>query len=216
MLVEHRVSIVTKTTVVCPSCAQRSEVELVRSLNGRDSPELKAQLLKGSLNLLVCSCGKRTQLAADTLFHDPEAAYFCQVAVGGEPAMVKSAKAFLESGVTGTLRLVPSLNGLIEKVKLLDAGLEDWAIEMSKVLLLASMGERDINTVVLFDSRDGEALRWVLFDHQTKAPQVLTSPVGPYLRGLTQWANVKPPVDELRIDRAWAVEALRRVMPMAS
>ena len=45
---------------------------------------------------------------------------------------------------------------------MLDAGLADWAIEMTKVLLLASIGELD--RVLLFDALDGDTLRWLMFD----------------------------------------------------
>ena len=126
--------------VTCPACGTSHESALVQSINTQTNPKDKERLLAGELNVLECTrCGKRTQLAATVLFHDPDAHYYCQVIPGGEQAMREAAAAFAASGVSGTLRLVPSLNALVEKVKLLDAGLEDWAIEMAKVLLLASI-----------------------------------------------------------------------------
>lgn len=207
-------SLVSKTQVKCPSCGRESDVELVRSINTEVAPTLKANLLDGSLNVLACECGKRTLLAADLLFHDPKAQYYCQVVAAGETAMSKAAKAFAESGVAGTLRLVPSLNGLVEKVKMLESGLEDWALEMVKVLLLVSSGITELNTVVLFEAKDGELFKWLLFDEGGQSPQLLTSPMAPYTRVLQQWSQVKPPPETLRIDRAWAVDALKKVMPL--
>ena len=164
----------------CPGCATDAEVTLVQSINPRDNPADKKRLLAGELNVLDCaSCGKRTQLAANVLFQEGD--YYCQVVPGGETAMKEAAAAFAVSGVSGTQRLVPSLNALIEKVKILDAGLLDWAVEMTKVLLLSSIGELD---------------RVLLFATVDRDKHVLQ--VGPVRRGLAVRRAVSSPLDALR------------------
>jgi hypothetical protein len=197
--------------VACPACGKQHDNELVQSINTQTNPKDKQRLLDGELNVLDCSCGKRTQLAATVLFHDPEAHYYCQVVPGGERAMDEAAAAFAASGVNGTLRLVPSLNALVEKVKLLDAGLVDWAAEMTKVLLLASIGELD--RVLLFERIDREAgvLRWVIFDEEGRTPESVSSPLAAYEKLATR-AQSAPAPTEFRIDRAWAVEAVRKMV----
>jgi hypothetical protein len=187
----------------------------VQTINTQTNPKDKQRLLDGELNVLACECGKRTQLAANVLFHDPDAHYYCQVVPGGDKAMNEAAAAFAASGVSGTLRLVPSLNALVEKVKLLDAGLEDWAIEMTKVLLLASITELD--RVLLFSSVDREAglLRWVMFDEEGRTPESVSSPLAAYEK-LAARTQGKPPTTELRIDRAWAVEAVKKMVAEAN
>lgn len=201
--------------VTCPACGKQREGELVQSISTQTNPKDKQRLLDAELNVLACSCGKRTQLAANLLFHDPDAHYYCQVVPGGEQAMDEAAAAFAASGVSGTLRLVPSQNALVEKVKLLDAGLEDWAAEMTKVLLLASIGELD--RVLLFDSidRDAGLLRWVLFDEEGRAPESVSSPLAAYEKVAAREAS-KPAATELRIDRAWAIEAVKRMVAAAN
>lgn len=199
----------------CPACGLEHESALVQSINARRSPDLKQRLLDGELNKLACSCGKRTQLEATVLYHDPDANYFCQSCPGGETAMVKGAEAFRASGASGTLRLVPSLNALLEKVRLLEAGLDDRAVEMIKVLLLASLGEQDINRVLLFEAIDraDEILRWVLFDDL--GPHLLASPLTAYDK-LAARLRAMPTTSEPRIDRAWAVESVRVMVDDAS
>jgi hypothetical protein len=187
----------------------------VQSINTQTNPKDKQRLLAGELNVLGCSCGKRTQLAANVLFHDPDAHYYCQVVPGGDRAMEEAAAAFAASGVEGTLRLVPSLNALVEKVKLLDAGLEDWAIEMTKVLLLASIAELD--RVLLFDAIDDEAgvLRWVIFDEEGRTPERVSSPIAAYEK-LAARTHGKPTISELRIDSAWALDAVKKMLADAN
>ena len=146
-----------KTTVACPACGTATECEPVQTIFTRENPQDKERLLAGELNRLDCPrCHKRTQLAANVLYRDADADYYCQVVPGADDdkAMAEAAAAFAAAGAGGTQRLVPSLNALVEKVRILDAGMEDWAVEMNKVLLLASLGELD--RVLLFDARDGE------------------------------------------------------------
>ena len=200
--------IVGTARVRCTECGIEHDCELIQSINTRTDPAAKVQLLRGELNVLDCECGKRTQLAANVLFHDPDADYLCQVCPGGELAMEKAAAAFRVSGASGTQRLVPSLNALIEKVKLLEAGLEDWAIEMTKILLLASIGTSDVDRVLLFQSidRDERVIRWVLFDEHGEHPELVASPLAAYDK-LAVRTNAKPRT-ALHVDRTWAVRSM--------
>jgi hypothetical protein len=201
--------------VTCPACGKAQDAELVQSINTRVNPADKQRLLDGELNVLACACGKQTQLAANLLFHDPDADYFGHVCPGGEPAMAEAEAAFAVAGSTGTQRLVPSQNALIEKVKILDAQLEDWAIEMTKVLLLASIGELD--RVLLFDAvdRDAGVIRWVLFDEEGRTAEPVSSPLASYEK-LAARTQSRPAAGERRIDRAWAVEAVQRMVADAN
>jgi len=206
-------AIVGVTRVRCPACGRERDCQLVQSINTRTNPSAKTQLLAGELNVLACPCGRRTQLAATVLFHDPDATYWCQVCPGGEQAMAEGESSFRAAGVTGQQRLVPSQNALVEKIKLLDAGLEDWAIEMTKVLLLASRDDRDLERVLWFDSLDGETLRWLLLE--PSGARAMASPLGAYTK-LAARTQGRPAPRELRIDRAWAIEAVRTMIAGAN
>jgi hypothetical protein len=209
--------------VTCPGCGLEQDCKLVQSINTKQDPEARQRLLRGELNVLACACGKRTQLVANVLFHDPDADYYCQVVPGGDAAMAKAAELFRASGAQGTQRLVPTQNALVEKVKLLDAGLEDWAIEMTKILLLASTEAQDLDRVLLFERvdhhEDGHedatgVIRWVMFAGDGAA-QVVSSPLTAYEK-LASRRHGKPTRDELQIDRAWAVEAVRQMIADAN
>lgn len=202
-----------KTSVACPACGTKSECELVQSINTLANPNDKVRLLAGELNVLACACGKRTQLAANVLYRDVEADYYCQVVPGDDRAIAEAAAAFAVSGAGGTQRIVPSQNALIEKVRILDAGLADWAVEMTKVLLLASLGELD--RVLLFHARDGDVLHWILFDEEGRAPERVSSPFASYEKLAARTVGAPKP-RELRIDRAWAVDAVQAMLSDAN
>jgi hypothetical protein len=203
------VSVVGRVAVTCPACGRESECELVQSINARTEPAQKAKLLAGELNVLACECGRRTQLAATLLFHDPDADFYCQVVPGSDAEMAKAADLFRASGASGTLRLVPSPNALVEKVKIVDAKLEDWAIEMAKLLLLASLDANDLDRVMLFDRADDAAIHWILYDGAQ--PEAAKSPRAAYER-LAARTTSRPSARELRIDRAWALAAVQAMI----
>lgn len=198
-----------KTSVTCPACGTTSECELVQSINTLANPQDKERLLAGELNVLACACGKRTQLAANILYRDVEADYYCQVAPGDERAIAEAAAAFAVAGTGGTQRIVPSLNALVEKIRILDAGLADWAVEMTKVLLVASLGELD--RVLLFHARESDAIHWILFDEDGRAPERVSSPFASYEK-LAARTHAAPKASELRVDRAWAVDAVQAMV----
>lgn len=218
------------TVVECPACGRSSPCELIQSINTRTEPEAKQRLLLGELNTLVCDCGRRTQLAARVLFHDPDRDVYCIVVPGGDQAQAEAERLFDAVGASvGTQRVVPSLNALIEKVKILDAELADGPVEMTKVLLLASLPEPDLDRVLLFErverpeanddaGTDGEAggvLRWLMFDVRGEEPTLLASPLPAYER-LTHSPHAQPRPGQRRIDRAWAVEAVRAMIAGAN
>ena len=203
-------SVVGSIDVECPSCVRVTKCELVQSINSQTHPQVKAKLLAGELNLLVCECGRKTQLSATLLFHDPEKSFYCQVVPVGDKAMEKAGSLMKAAGAMGTRRLVPSPNAMIEKVKIVDAGLEDWAVEMAKVLLIASLGSgADLDQVMLFDHVDGDKLQWVVFDGSVPEPAV--SAKAAYDRLVAREAS-RPAPDEMRIDRAWAVDAVQQLI----
>jgi hypothetical protein len=198
----------------CPVCGAAQDCPLVQSLDARVHPDAKQRLLSGELNVLACECGARSTLEATVLYRDPDAEYTCQVVPGGEAAMVQAVEVFRSSGIGGTQRLVPSLNALVEKVKLLDAGLDDRAIEMAKVLLLASRGDGELGRIMLFHAREDGVLRWILLDDAGEA-RLMASPLSSYAR-LAERVELQPQPTELRIDRAWAVDEVRAMIAGAS
>src|SRR5580698_6908197 len=104
------------TRIACPACGTERDCQLVQTIDPRENPADKQRLLDGELNVLACEhCGKRTQLAAQLLYQDRDANYYAQVCPGGEQALEAGAIAFAASGVSGTLRVVPTQNALVEK-----------------------------------------------------------------------------------------------------
>jgi hypothetical protein len=204
------VSITGTARVTCPTCGRACDAELVQSINTAKDAEARRRLLAGELNVLACACGKRTPLAASLLFHDPDRDFYARVVPEGDERAIDEAEAqFRAAGATGALRVVRSLNALAEKVKILEAGLEDWAIEMTKVLLLSTIG--DLDRVLLFSHVEADVLHWLLFDAQGGTARPVASPRAAYERIAARAAS-RPPPNEVQIDRSWAVTAVQAMI----
>lgn len=191
--------------VTCPACGQGRDCKLVQSINSATDGEAKQRLLAGDLNVLACECGARTQLAARLVYRDPDRDYTCQVVPDGK--MAEALALFDAAGMTGTRRLVPSQNALVEKVRILDAGLDDWRLEMSKVLLLASLGGLALEHVLLFERVDGDIIHWLRIDDRGSAIRTASS-----LAVHAKVAAPPPNRADVRIDRAWAIAAVEAMI----
>jgi hypothetical protein len=184
-------SITGKVPVRCPACGADHDATVVQSINAHTDPGAKARLLAGELNVLACPCGKRAPLAATLLYTDPGRAFFCQV-VPDPAGVAKAGAAFRASGAEGTQRIVRTQNELIEKIKILESGLADWAIELLKVG--ADPG------VLFFDRADQAELHFVLVERVVRG---LAVPRATY----DELARRAPP-SALVIDHAWALSTL--------
>lgn len=209
-------SVVGTVRAACPACGRERDCTIVQSINARTEPRAKQQLLAGELDVLVCDCGARTQLVANLVFHDPDRDVTCQVVPGGERALLEAAARFTAAGITGTARLVPSLNALVEKIKISDADLEDWAIEMTKLLLLAATDPSDLDRVLLFErvDRDARIVHWIRFGDAGE-PELVASSLDAYER-LAAHTSSRPRSNEYQIDRAWAVAAIQTMISTAN
>lgn len=192
--------------VSCPACGRSHEAKLVQSVDARTDAEAKAKLLAGELNVLACACGARTQLAARLVYLDRELTI--QVVPDGK--LAEAAAMFEAAGMTGTRRLVPSQNALVEKVKIADAGLEDWKVEMVKVLLLASLGGLALEEILLFDSASADRIEWLRF-----TPDGIVRMASARAQ-YDKLSALPPAAKDLQIDRAWAIAAVERMIQSAN
>ncbi len=146
-----------RTTVkaVCPFCGETSDISVYSGVNVGEEPELKAKVKDGSLFLWECPhCGKTNLASGQTIYHDPEERVMIWLLPKGSVPedKVRLVEASLAE-VAGTLegyvfRRVEDAGSLIEKVNIVDAGLDDMAVEMCKYVtkmeLAGKEGGKDV------------------------------------------------------------------------
>jgi hypothetical protein len=149
-------------TITCPKCKSKQPFTVWHSINVTLDPELKQRLLDRSLITFQCGkCGHSAAIEQELMYHDmdrklmilrghdkPDEAF----AEGLGPLVKKMESEY-------TFRLAESINALVEKILIWDAGLDDRVVEIVKLLLMGHIDEsqRGENAELFFSGIYAEA-----------------------------------------------------------
>lgn len=206
------------TTVACPKCGAHKQAKLYSSINTSDGGKLKGKILDKSLFTFVCDkCGYKASLGYPCLYHDIEKGIFIQLA----PDYSSSDIDMLQQTVGGMdfsdigdfkLRVVGTIEELIEKIKIFDTGKDDRIIELCKLFISKSVMEQKPDFMisrVYFDTHDQDV--FVIFDDKGDK---LVIPVTKdfYKESVAVFGDKIDDDDDGAfkiIDRSWAINAVR-------
>ncbi|MCM1176899.1 MAG: CpXC domain-containing protein [Bacteroidales bacterium] len=138
-------SIINEATGACTRCGTQNTIKIYKSINVADCPELKDRVKDGSLFLWECPhCGQVNLARYGTLYHDPEKKLMVWLVEGEDVSETQMQAIANHTKAMGgyTLRIVPDMGSLMEKVLIMDAGLEDTAIEMCKYVTKMEMASK--------------------------------------------------------------------------
>jgi hypothetical protein len=166
--------------IACPKCRHAIEAQLHESINTRDDPGLREALLANRVNAVACpGCGFAFRVDKPLFYHDPGRGFLIHWLPLGSATAEEGERQFGE--MTGELaRLapagvaLPSLHlvftraELVERIFLLEAGLDERLVEYVKHLVFSKNAGRldPARKTLLFDAQDstGEALCFVVQD----------------------------------------------------
>ena len=134
----------TTVSVDCPRCGKAHPYEVWRSVNTVLDPKMRAAVRDLSAFLFTCpSCGERTYVDYGFLYHQMEDRLMVHYADSEE--RFEEACAAYAGGMVRDMRgdgylvrVVRTLSELLEKLAIFDRGLDDRAVEVYKVFILAS------------------------------------------------------------------------------
>ena len=147
---DYAVSAKTSYTISCPQCSQEQAVELFDSVNLEDTPEARDLLMTNKLNRVECAaCGFAFRVDKPLLYHDPgrrQLIYWIPAGMGDAAAgqrafesALRELRAALPEGVEPpAVNLVFARVELVERIYLLDAGLDPRIIEYIKYLIFSN------------------------------------------------------------------------------
>ncbi len=138
-------SIINEANGACTRCGAQNTIKIYKSINVADNPELKDRVKDGSLFLWECPhCCQLNLARYGTLYHDPEKKLMVWLVEGDDVSETQMQAIANHTKAMGgyTLRIVPDMGSLMEKVLIMDAGLEDTAIEMCKYVTKMEMASK--------------------------------------------------------------------------
>ena len=124
----------------CGSCGESVDVTVWHTVDVAINPELKDQVLDTDLMSFVCpQCGYVTEAQSEMLFQDLAHAYMIWLQFPDDQGKLTFARNALDvpkdTPNIFRLRIVSDANGLAEKIRVFDDGLDDRAVELMKQAL---------------------------------------------------------------------------------
>lgn len=142
-------------TITCPHCRADFSYAAKDHINIDKTPELRPAIQDLSAFRAACpNCGKTMLVVQPCLYHDMSNRFMVWLWPEEGDAVPR---ADFDPLAGYTLRVVESLNAFREKICLLERGLDDRAVEIMKLLLLAQLTQ-DLDVVeLLFHEQDAES-----------------------------------------------------------
>ena len=158
-------------TIACPQCRYAQSVELVDVVDVQAAPELREALLANRLNSVACAaCGFRFRIDPPLLYRDPARGFVIWLqpapdaqADAAERAFHAAADRWLRYDPAGAPRpaahLVLDRVGLVERIFLLEAGLDERIVEYVKhSIYTKNLARLDpAKKRLLFNAQDSDA-----------------------------------------------------------
>ncbi len=180
---------VTLFPIRCPQCGADQEAALYESVNVGDEPALRDRLMRNELNRVACAqCGASFRVDPHLFYHDPARQiliYWIPTAANayaeGErqfrEALSRLAPLLPKDAVPPTPHLVFSRAELVERIFLLEAGLNERIVEYIKHMIYTrNLAKLDpAKKALLFDTEDStpDHLVFVVQDVATGALETL-------------------------------------------
>ena len=208
--------------VVCPKCGEMNKAEIYTGVNVTKHKEYRGRVLSGSLFEWNCpSCGYNARLAYPTLYNDMKNRFMVYLIPKIERFQLCDKE--LEEKYSNlrniTKRVVPNLNSFKEKIFIFESGLDDMAIELTKVAISQTVSKKLGGIEVkegylsMYD-RESNTMGFTYFTGKDRKPYVQTARLEIYGKSKDIVENFAVKDKKLRgflkSDREWAENILYR------
>ena len=185
-------SIVKQALARCSRCTHEHEITIYKSINTAEDADMEARVLNGSLFMWTCpDCGCKNLVSYECLYHDPARKRMLWLLPRDKDDTAEMDAIARHARSLGgyTLRICPDLGSLIEKILILNAGLDDVAVEICKYVIhgeWAQQGQSDGQAAAAAPSADTP----LHFHHLEEDKLVFSYPANGQMASLTLGKNV--------------------------
>lgn len=135
-----------KKDIICPSCTEKVEAELLRGVNVSENPEYREKIMDESIFEWQCpNCSHKSTISYPFLYHDEQKKFM--VYLIPESCNIDLKAKVLSQEFPELLdikkRVVSFANSLKEKILIFESSLDDVAIELTKLALSRVIKEKN-------------------------------------------------------------------------
>lgn len=213
---------IIKKRIVCPKCNETTEAFLYTSINVTNNRELREQAMNESLFRWTCSsCGYVARLTYPVLYNDMKNRFMIYLIPRVEHFQLAD-KALEEEFKTLKhidKRIVPDFNKFKEKIFIFESGLDDMAVELTKLAISQAVAKKhNLKNVTegylsMYNS-ENNTMGFTYFVGKEKQPYVQSARLEIYGKSVSVVNQLAVKDKKLkgfiRIDREWAENILYR------
>lgn len=212
---------VTKA-IVCPMCGELSKAEIYTSINATNDKDMREEILDGDLFAWMCpSCSYQARLNYPMLYNDMKNRFMVYLIPKVDSFQLCDKE--LEKKYCNlrniNKRIVPDFNSFKEKIFIFESGLDDMAVELTKLAISQTVSNKlDKASVTqgylsMYD-RESNSMGFTYFVGEHKKPYVQTARLEIYgkSKGIIDKFALKDKKLQgfIKIDREWAENILYR------
>jgi hypothetical protein len=194
----------TKNNLVCPKCGKDQEVTIWDIINVQKNPEMKEKVKDKSAFLWHCTdCDCSANMDYPCFYLDPEKNFMILYLSEG------SNDNFQQYPFEGLSRMVRTHTALVEKIKVLEEGLNDRAIELMKHAMRqeANFKGEKVEEVIFDGIDENRRYHFVLLCEEDKVKNLNIDGDTMYEQFLGKVAHIEEKRKFHLIDQAWGDEA---------
>ena len=213
---------IVNKAIVCPMCGELGKAEIYTSVNTTTNKALRSKVLDGELFSWRCpSCNYSARLNYPILYNDMKNRFMVYLIPRIERFQLADRELEEEfKNLTNIKkRLVPDFNSFKEKVFIFESGLDDMAVEITKLAIRETIAKKQkLESVTegylsMYD-RETNAMGFTFFLGEKKQPYVQSARLEIYGKSMSIVKDFaekdKKMVGFLKIDREWAENVLFR------
>lgn len=209
--------------VVCLKCGKTTEVKLSTSINATEDLNMRRELLSGRLFSFKCSaCGYTGKLFYPVLYNDPKNKFMVYLIPDVDRFQIadKDIEKDFDGGVDNVRkRIVPDFNSFLEKIYIFECGLDDMAVEITKLAISNTVAKKfDLEKVEdgylsMYD-RESNTMGFTFFVGEDREPYIQSVRLEIYGKSMKITeefaAKDRKLKGFLKIDREWSENILYR------
>lgn len=212
--------------IACPKCSETTEAKLFMSINATNEPTLRGDILDEKLLKWRCSaCGYEARLTYPLLYNDMKNRFMVYLIPEADRFQLEDVE--LEQkyerlkGIRK--RLAPDFNVFKEKVFIFESGLDDMAVEITKLVISEIVAKKyglkrvEEGYLSMYD-REQNTMGFTFFVGEEREPYVQSTRLEIYGKsvGIVSELAIKDKKISgfIKIDREWAENVLYRYKRM--